>query len=78
MVDKRLEVSDHGLFSYTTKMEDLLAHKAFNPDVDDGRGNKISGDFNMSWKRGCVGPRCRLHGGRRYAFQADPVMAVTR
>jgi hypothetical protein len=78
ITDKRPEMSDRGLFSYPIEMEDLVAYIVFDPNVCDGRGNKIRSDLNMSWGRGCVGPRCRLHGGRRYAFQADPVMAVTR
>lgn len=79
MTDKRLEMSDQGLFSYEIKMEDLVAYIVFDPNVCEGRGNKIRSDANMSReKSGRVGLWCRLHGGRRYAFQADPVMAVTR
>jgi hypothetical protein len=48
MMDERLEMSDRGLFSDSIKMEDLVAYKVFDPNVCDGRGNKIRSDLNMS------------------------------
>lgn len=48
MMDKRPEMSDHGLFSYRIKMEDLVAYKVFDPNVCDGRGRNIRSNFDMS------------------------------